>query len=88
MEIQKGDIVQSSAGRDKGLYFFVFEISEDFTLLADGDMRKIENPKRKKLKHLRFYSRPDSKIRQKLESGGQIHNAELRKAIKQLAQQV
>ncbi|MEG1017650.1 MAG: KOW domain-containing RNA-binding protein [Oscillospiraceae bacterium] len=52
MEIQRGTAAMSKAGRDKGRYFAVLEISQDFALIADGKLRRIEKPKRKKLKHL------------------------------------
>jgi len=48
MEILKSNIVSSLAGRDKGKYFFVLKIEENFALLADGKGRKLEKPKRKK----------------------------------------
>lgn len=44
-----GQIVKSKSGRDKGDVFFVVEvIDDDYVLIADGDRRKSENPKRKK----------------------------------------
>ena len=36
MDIARSDIVKSIAGRDKGKYFFVLEIEDEFLLLADG----------------------------------------------------
>ena len=44
-----GQIVKSKSGRDKGDVFFVVEvIDDDYVLIADGDRRKSENPKKKK----------------------------------------
>ena len=48
MDIVRADIVKSTAGRDKGKYFFVLAEEEEFLLLADGKTRKLERPKRKK----------------------------------------
>lgn len=48
-------MVESVAGRDRGMYAFVVGRSEDgYLLLADGRLRKVEAPKRKKLKHIRL----------------------------------
>lgn len=48
-----GKLVQSKAGRDKGEFFFVIEqIDEQFVLIVDGKIHKVEKPKKKKLKHL------------------------------------
>lgn len=50
-----GQLVVSLAGRDKDLICTVVGISEDegYVLIADGRIRKVENPKKKKLKHLK-----------------------------------
>jgi len=48
-----GQLVISKAGRDHNRHFIVLQIvDEQFVLLVDGDLRKIENPKLKKTKHL------------------------------------
>lgn len=48
-------IVLSKVGRDKGRAFIVLEvINEDYLLIADGELRKVENPKLKNKKHLVF----------------------------------
>jgi len=52
MEIERGSLVYSIAGRDKGNLFLVLKRDGDFVYLADGDLRKVENPKKKKLKHV------------------------------------
>lgn len=52
MDIRVGSIVCSRAGRDKGRFFAVLSLSGDFAAIADGDLRKTERPKRKKLRHL------------------------------------
>ena len=50
--IKTGDIVLSKAGRDCGRYFVVLKTEENFAFLCDGDLRKVDTPKRKKFKHL------------------------------------
>ncbi len=58
-----GRIVLSKAGRDKGRYFLVTGIVDDRTVsIADGDVRKIENSKKKKLIHLTVYGQPDEEL--------------------------
>lgn len=47
-----GKIVRVTAGRGKGGYFLVLgEDEEGRLLLADGKSRKVELPKKKKVKH-------------------------------------
>ena len=49
-----GRVVLSTQGRDEGRYFIVLEvIDENFVLMADGLTRKVDHPKKKKIKHLR-----------------------------------
>lgn len=54
MEIEVGNIVISKAGRDKGRRLVVVEVLDSaYCLVADGDLRKLEKPKRKKWMHLK-----------------------------------
>mgnify|MGYP000909987013 CR=1 FL=1 len=50
MDFVKGQLVRSKAGRDKTRTLAVLE--EQMLLLADGDLRKLDNPKRKKKQHV------------------------------------
>ena len=52
MDICKGMLVYSKAGRDKGKLFLVLAVENDFVYLADGDTRRVTKPKKKKLKHI------------------------------------
>lgn len=54
----KGQLALSLAGRDKKRVFMIVEqLDENFVLIADGQLRKTNNPKRKKLKHLKLLGR-------------------------------
>ena len=86
MEITKSDIVVSLAGRDKGKYFFVIEIDGGYALIADGKGRRLGQPKRKKLKHLRFVSQSDSRVAEKIRTGDKVLDSEIRRAIAAFAE--
>ena len=81
MDISKADIVISLAGRDQGKLFYVIETDGTYVTIADGKGRKLENPKRKKLKHVRKVSRTDSRVAQKIASGDKVLNSELRRDL-------
>ena len=81
MDIAKSNIVKSIAGRDAGDLFFVLETQGDFLLLADGKRRRIESPKRKRVKHVAFVAQSDVPVAWKIRSSEKITNSELRKAI-------
>ncbi len=69
MEIGKSDIVLSVAGRDQGKLFYVMETDGAYVLVANGRERRLECPKRKKLKHVRKVPRTESRIARKIASG-------------------
>lgn len=81
-DLAPGQIVKSKAGRDKGYVFFVLKIlDDDHVLIADGDWRKFENPKKKKLRHLQPYNIVSPVIAEKLERGVRIENIELQREL-------
>jgi ribosomal protein L14E/L6E/L27E len=81
-ELCLGQIVSSKAGRDKDKVFAVVGIIDDkYVLIADGDLRKIENPKKKKVKHLQKYNTINEELKKKLETGIKIENIELQKDL-------
>ena len=48
-----GRVVQSRQGRDAGRCFVILQVVDDqFVLMADGLTRKLDHPKKKKIKHL------------------------------------
>lgn len=81
-ELYLGQIVSSKAGRDKDRVFAVVAILDDrHVLIADGDLRKIEKPKKKKVRHLQKYNTVNDELRIKLETGLKIENIELQKNL-------
>ena len=85
MEIEIADIVISLNGRDEGKRFLVVNAGDEYSLLADGKSRKIDKPKRKKNKHIKFEDKCTGIVAQKLTSGEKVTNNELRRALAQYA---
>ena len=78
-------MVISKRGRDKGKQFVVVGFQdEDIALISDGKLRKVEKPKKKKLKHLVFTDTNLDEVRDSLLSGRDLVNAHVRKAIKKV----
>ncbi len=86
MGFSTGDVVLSTAGRDRGRLFFVLEAGGGFVTLADGKVRKLERPKRKNEKHVRKVSQSDTLVAGKLRAGQKVLNSELRKDLAILGQ--
>jgi len=59
-------------------------IDEDFVLVADGDLRPMERPKKKRLKHLRFTDRTAGVIAEKITSGSRVVSADLREVLREI----
>ena len=81
MEIAKSNIVRSDAGRDKGKLFVVLAVEGEFLLLADGKTRKVENPKRKKRRHVLFVSAEKTRLSEKITGNVKFTNSELRRTL-------
>ena len=52
MDLVKGTLVRSKAGRDKTRTLAVLDVDGQMLLLADGSTRPIAKPKRKKRRHV------------------------------------
>ena len=49
-----GDVVISTAGKDKDKKFLVIDKKDDFLYLVDGKSRRQQNPKKKSIKHVKI----------------------------------
>ena len=81
MDISKGDIVASKAGRDQGQIFFVLSTDETYVYIADGKGRRAEQPKRKKRRHVEKLSQTDTRVAEKIRNGDKVLNSELRREL-------
>ncbi|MBQ8942106.1 MAG: RNA-binding protein [Firmicutes bacterium] len=78
----KGQVVFSKSGRDKGLAFIVVDFDDNYVYLADGKLRKLEKPKKKKKIHIQITKYTDTAVNHKLNNGEYLLDADIRKAIK------
>ena len=86
MDANPGQIVLSKAGRDKGKKFIIITVDKEngYAYVVDGKLRKVENPKKKKLKHLEITAMESSKIATKIKEGKPLQNPEIIKEIRLL----
>ncbi|MEG1804800.1 MAG: KOW domain-containing RNA-binding protein [Clostridia bacterium] len=81
--VQIGQVVYSKQGRDKGTYFIVYKIIDsNYVEIVDGKIRKLENPKKKKLKHLTLKPQVMLKVADKIKSGTTIFDNEIKGGLK------
>lgn len=77
-----GRVVISLRGRDSGkLGVVVGQINDKFVLIADGDKRKFDKPKKKNVLHLEWTDMTFEEVVQDLRENGRVTNAKLRHLI-------
>jgi len=78
-----GQLVQSSAGRDKGHIYLVigFELPTR-VWLADGRERKLAKPKRKNIRHIRALKADDNGVATEIANGRAVTDEYIRQAIR------
>ena len=82
MSVTLGQVVVSRAGRDTGRRFVVTKVVDElFVQVCDGDLRRIEKPKKKRIKHLEPTSEMVVALAEKLKSNARISNSDIRKAL-------
>lgn len=78
-----GKIVISTAGRDiKKTFIVVGMLNENFVYIADGSLRKIEKPKKKKIKHLVFTEDICENIKRSIMSSEMVSNSKIENYLK------
>ena len=79
--MEPGDLVLSEKGRDKDRYYVVMEVWSDHCFIADGDLRKTDRPKKKKIKHVVQTGFDSEFIKKRFAEGSKVTNTELRNEI-------
>jgi large subunit ribosomal protein L14e len=81
-KLKPGDIARSRRGKDEGQLCVVLQIvDERSALVADGDKRRFDRPKRKNVLHLEPLGVHSEEVANSLRETGRVTNAKLRFAI-------
>jgi len=84
-DLNVGQVVISKSGRDKGRLFFIIKIvNKEYVLISDGDYRKLDKAKLKKVKHLTKNKYASEDIRNKILNKEYINDAFLRYELDRL----
>lgn len=74
--METGMFAKARAGHDAGRFYVIIGIDREYVYLADGRLKTVEKPKKKKVKHVQVI------CCQKLEAGSQtIDNETVKKAL-------
>jgi len=80
-----GQLVRSKAGRDKDrLFIIIGQIDDQYVIIADGDLRRVEKPKNKKIRHLSRINQVSGTVEEALRTGEPLTNALIRREIESL----
>lgn len=81
--MEVGRVVMSKQGRDRDRCFVILSVVDDqFVMMADGLTRKLDHPKRKKVKHLHAKPVKMQDLARRLASG-QVLDSDLRKLLRE-----
>lgn len=80
-----GTVVYSKAGRDMDRKFIILDIiNNEYVYICDGQLRNVEKPKKKKIKHLIITDIVANDIRQELLSNSKVSNSQIRKFLQSI----
>lgn len=89
MSFSVGDVVISTAGHDKGDYYIVIALEKCFAWVANGKTKKIDDPKKKNLRHLTYLCSSENIVVEQLSARCDVFDkargtgdAQLRKIVK------
>lgn len=80
-DIKVGQLVISKAGRDKEEHFLVVEVTGEYVYLVNGKSRRIDQPKKKKVKHIQPTHWLSRNVAEEIQSYGKLSNADIQKEI-------
>lgn len=77
-----GQVVRVLQGREAEQYMIIIEVVDDrFVLLADGEKRKYDRPKKKNVHHIEFSDFVSPEVQNSLLETGRVTNGKLRFAL-------
>lgn len=83
-----GQIVKIKRGRNAGKYAVIIEfVDEKFALIADGDKRKFDQPKKKNILHLELQNEVCREVVESIKETSRVSNGKLRFVLQRFIEQ-
>ena len=79
-----GCFATSIAGHDHNNIYVIIDADDEYVYLVDGKIRKVNNPKKKKLKHVQLIKRTDDTITGRINNKEGLSNEDIKYAIKNI----
>ncbi|MFD1850684.1 KOW domain-containing RNA-binding protein [Oceanobacillus bengalensis] len=84
-----GHVVRILQGREAGQYMIIIERLDDrYVLIADGERRKTNRPKKKNLHHIEIMDYISPEVQNSLLETGRVTNGKLRFAISKFMSEI
>lgn len=77
---ERGMMAWSLAGHDRGKLYVIVRADEEYAWLCDGRLRPLENPKKKKWKHIQVMKQIPEEL--KASDWKSMRNEEIKRSIK------
>lgn len=81
-EYEVGEFARSKAGHDKNELFVIVKVEGEYVYLSDGKLRKIDKPKKKKMKHIQKINFIDNNIKKIIIENDVLRDEIIKKSIK------
>lgn len=81
VKTEKGMLARSLAGHDQNRLYIIIRTEDEYVWLADGRLRTVEKPKKKKIKHVQVIHRIPESVRRILEENRMFRDEEIKQAI-------
>lgn len=81
-EYETGCLARSLCGHDKGGIYIILNVDAEYVYLADGRLRTVGKPKRKKKKHVQVSHIRDTQLHERLMSGKTVTDEAIKYFIK------
>ena len=79
-----GCFATSIAGHDHNNIYVIIDADDEYVYLVDGKIRKVNNPKKKKLKHVQLIKRTDDTRACRINNNVALSNEDIKYAIKNI----
>lgn len=77
-----GMLAKALAGHDFGKLYVIVGVDDDYVYLADGKIRTMEKPKKKKKKHVQLIKETQQTVIDKIRNNEKIQNEDIKRIIK------
>ena len=74
----------SLAGHDKGKTYVILSADENYVYLVDGSIKTLQNPKKKKLKHVQVNHTVSVWIQKLLNENKKVYDSDIIRALREI----